>query len=463
MSPDTSQVLFRREYEEELESWLRRRFEFFVVACAVLACGLALTGLLRLAAGGIWGPVLLAVEGSLGLGIAAFFFLRRGRLTRRDDLLHAASQMILALGVVSLAGRMGATWAGHDAGPSTLFAIFFWHFTACLFLPWKPKDSVRPILPLLAVWVGHTLVTADGGLIARVAAVLFSPGVLVPGLLICGWRLRRHSRRFRSVMLGRHFQTLRQEFSRARTIHETLFPASYDDGFVRVGHDYRPMRELGGDFLHVNAGANGVVTVAMMDVTGHGLPAALTVNRISGEIERIWAEDPATSPADLLTLLNRYVGLTLARHNIFATAIALRLDPYVGELVWASAGHPPALLRGANRRVRGLPSTGLLLGAVGHDEYEIQERQVELVPGDTVVAYTDGAYEARDRTGRPFGLERLRHLLREPTPRDGWPQSVCGTVESYRGGRAEDDLLVASVDFAAYRRQVGPRKPALVA
>ena len=138
-------------------------------------------------------------------------------------------------------------------------------------------------------------------------------------------------------------------------------------------------------------------------------------------------------------------------------------DTEAQEVHIVSAGHPPALLRGANRQVRGLPSTGLLLGAVGHDEYEIDERQAELVPGDTVVAYTDGAYEARDRAGNRFGLERLRHLLRGPTPRGGWPQSVCGTVETYRGGRAEDDLLVASLDFAAYRPQLEPRKPALVA
>ena len=467
MSPETAQVVFRREYEDELESWLRRRFELLAVTCAVLAFGSASVGLfsfLRAAGAGAGDlALLMALEGGLALAVVGFFFVRRRRDLVRADVLRSASRMILALGVVSLAGRTLAAWTGHDAGGSTLFAIFFWHFTACLFLPWTPRDSLRPILPLLAIWVGHTLVAGEGGLAVRGVSVLFSPGVLMPGLVICAWRLRAHSRRFRSLMLGRHVRTLRQEFSRARAVHESLFPAAYDDGFVRVEHAYRPMRELGGDYLHVHTTPHGIVNLTVLDVTGHGLPAALTVNRISGELERIWAEAPDTTPAALLRLLNRYVSLTLIRHNIFATAITLRLDPYVGELAWASAGHPPALLRDADRRVRQLGSTGLLLGAVLDGEYEIDEQWVELAPGDVVVAYTDGAYEARDRGGRRLGLTRLRHLLRGPAPAAGWPEAFCETVESHRGGRAEDDVLVAAMGFEGFRPQLEPSRPALVA
>ena len=67
------------------------------------------------------------------------------------------------------------------------------------------------------------------------------------------------------------------------------FPAEYDDGFVRFEYRYTPMRELGGDFVHLHVAASGIVHVVLLDVTGHGLAAALTVNRLYGELGG-WSE-----------------------------------------------------------------------------------------------------------------------------------------------------------------------------
>jgi hypothetical protein len=466
-SPDTSQVLFRREYEHELETWLRRRFTWLCVTyVAVGVAGLAFSLLLvLLAQPAAFTPtrIVLATGGAaVSLAIVAFFFVRRERHETREDVLRAASGMILALGAVSLATRFLAGWLGVPLPSSVVAAIFFWHLTACLFLPWTSRDSLRPILPLLAVWAGYTLLfKADSGLEARLLSVIFSPGILLPGLMICGWRLRRHSRQFRSVMMGRHLRTLRQEFSRARTIHESLFPAEYDDGFVRFQYAYQPMRELGGDFLHIHVGPEGLVHLTLLDVTGHGLAAALTVNRIYGELERIRAESPRARPGEMLSLLNRYVHLTMMKHNIYATAIALRLDPYLGEIHWANAGHPPAYLRGVNGTVRDLGTTAVVLGALGDDGFEAGEQCLELSPGDVILAYTDGAYEARDRLGRQLGLDRIRELLHLKPPPGDWPQFISAAVNKHQVGHPDDDVLVAALTFAAVRPQRQAAKPAL--
>jgi hypothetical protein len=454
-SPDTSQVLFRREYEHELETWVRRRFTWLCLTYATLGA----VGLVR---GIVLALGLPAIAAVASLAIVALFYLRRERHGTREDVLRAASAMILALGAVSLASRFLAQWQGAAPGANVIGAVFFWHLTACLFLPWTPRDSLRPILPLLAVWALHLLlVERDMGLVPRLLQVMFSPGILLPGLVICGWRLKRHSRQFRSVMLGRHFRTLRQEFTRARAIHESLFPSEYDDGYVRFQYTYQPMRELGGDFLHMHVGPEGLVHLTLIDVTGHGLAAALTVNRIYGELERIRAEAPRARPGELLFLLNRYLRLTMVRHNIYATAVAVTLDPYVGEACWASAGHPPAYLRGANGVLRALESTTIVLGAVADDDFATDERSCELSPGDVIVIYTDGAFEARDRSGRQYGLERLHELLRGKPPPGNWPQFICAAVERHQVGRAEDDVLVAALTFAAVRPQRQMAKPAL--
>ncbi len=452
-SPDTSQVLFRREYEHELETWLRVRFGYLCTTFVALGLIQLIANIFAMFGPNVSGAIVTTAGTTLSLCIVAYFFLERDRFETREAVLRGLATMILAMGAVSISAWIGADWFGLKVFPSILLAIFFWHFTACLFLPWTPGESLRPILPLLAIWAGYTLFFGSEELDDRVLAVIFGPGILIPGLLICGWRLRRHSRHFRSTMLGRRFRTLRQEFAKARGIHEAIFPAEYDDGYVKFQYTYLPMRELGGDFLHLHIGAEGLIHLALIDVTGHGLAAALTVNRIYGEMERIRAETPRAQPADVIQLLNRYINLTMVRHNIYATAIALQLDPYAGEIRWASAGHPPAFLRGVNGVVRQLPATTVVLGALPDEEFEAEEESMELSPGDVVIAYTDGAFEARDRMGSQLGLDNLRQVLHsQPSPQN-WPQFICSYVDKHKAGRAEDDVLVTSLTFISMRLQ----------
>ena len=461
MAPDTSQVLFRHEYEQEIEAWLRKRFAYLCVTYAVLAAlTFAFNLLPRLSAAAdasvridVAGTAIVSAKGILSLSVVLYFFLARHRFESRHDVIRAATWMILVLGLLSLSSRFLAESMG-SIPTGVLFAVFFWHITACLFLPWTPRDSLRPILPLLVVWAVYTLFFKSGvDPVMRILSVIFSPGILLPGLFISGWRLQLHSRRFRSTMLGRQFRTLRQEFTKARSIHESLFPAEYDDGCVQFQYTYEPMRELGGDFLYVNVGARGFVHLTLLDVTGHGLAAALTVNRIHGELERIQAESPQIGPGEVITLLNRYMHLTMVRHNIYATAIALTLDPYVGELRWASAGHPPGFLRGANGVVRELIATNVVLGALGDDEFDADEQSTDLSPGDVIVVYTDGTFEARNRRGRQLGLARLRELMHSKPPPANWPDFLRASVDKHKAGRTEDDVLVASLAFSGYRTE----------
>jgi len=143
----------------------------------------------------------------------------------------------------------------------------------------------------------------------------------------------------------------------------------------------------------------------------------------------------------------------MTRHNIYATAIVLQLDPYGGEISWASAGHPPAFLRGANGTVRSLPATGVVLGALPDEEFEIDEKVMELSPGDMILAYTDGAFEVRDRMGHQLGLDGLRDLLLKLPPPENWPQFICSSVEKHKAGRTEDDILVSSLTYISQRLQ----------
>ena len=94
------------------------------------------------------------------------------------------------------------------------------------------------------------------------------------------------------------------------------------------------------------------------------------------------------------------------------------LDPTTGVLNWVNAGHPPSLVRRPDGSVIDLPTTTMLLGALGSEEFTADSSQVSLRPGDVVIAYTDGAFEARDDAGARFGLDAVRETARfNPPPR----------------------------------------------
>src|SRR6185295_15808135 len=96
---------------------------------------------------------------------------------------------------------------------------------------------------------------------------------------------------------------------------------------------YEPMRQIGGDLLFVFPPSHqhqddgvGALSLVVLDVTGHGIAAALTVNRIVGELERLFIDDPDAPPGKALAVLNRYVFSTLSKHDHYVTAICLRVD-----------------------------------------------------------------------------------------------------------------------------------------
>lgn len=406
------------------------------------------------------GLLFTAPAAALSLGVISSFALsRRTEDASREQIVAVASTLILVLGAVAILTEL-ARFLVLELSPHMLYKLFLWHFLACLFLPWSSRESLRPFVPLILAWaVGEMLLPGTEDWLDRMITVAAGLLVFIPGVAICTWRLYQHSREFRARMVGKHFMSMRQEISRARSIHETMFPARYDDGFVVVEYVFQPMREMGGDYFHLHVGPEGFVHCTLLDVTGHGLAAALTVNRLYGELERIRAELPRIEPAELIQLLNRYVHLTLARHNVFVTAACMSFDPFSGTLRWASAGHPPGFIRRAAGSIEELQSTAMILGAVGDDEFQSEQTVVQCEHDDVVIVYTDGVFEARNRAGDAYGLDTLRDTLRRRPAPGNWPQFIASMVEKHNAGRFDDDVLVAALRFVKSRVETGTATP----
>jgi serine phosphatase RsbU (regulator of sigma subunit) len=205
----------------------------------------------------------------------------------------------------------------------------------------------------------------------------------------------------------RGLQAIRQELETARTIQASNLPAAAPrlpglDLAVR----YVPAAEVAGDYYDFLPAEGRRLGLLVADVSGHGIPAALIASMVKVAVGA--QEDYAASPARVLAGMSRIFHGKLKRH--FVTAACLFADLEAGRLVHASAGHPPPLLwRSAARRVEELRQDGQVLGRLARAEY--REATIPLEPGDRVLLFTDGIPEARDRSGEPFGDERLRAFL----------------------------------------------------
>lgn len=194
---------------------------------------------------------------------------------------------------------------------------------------------------------------------------------------------------------------LEQEMQSAREIQKVLIPDTVAaiQGYA-LSSAYIPAQEVGGDFFQILPNPDGSAIVALGDVSGKGLKAAMAVSMIVGALRA--QALTISSPAAILEALNQCL---IGRMNGgFATGLLLRLEPD-GTVILANAGHLPPFVNGQELEVE--PS--LPLGFVGDMSYA--ERRFKLAPRDELVLYTDGLLEARDESGVLFGFERLRVLL----------------------------------------------------
>jgi hypothetical protein len=194
---------------------------------------------------------------------------------------------------------------------------------------------------------------------------------------------------------------LEREMHSAQEIQRVLIPAELPplEGFA-VTSAYQPALEVGGDFFQIIAETSGSTIVALGDVSGKGLKAAMNVSLIVGVLRSL--SDAQVSPAEILNKLNRCLCGRL--QNGFVTAVILRLDRS-GSVTLANAGHLPPMLNGRELTLEG----SLPLGLVAAATYD--EIQLRLGSGDQLSLFTDGLLEARAADGELYGFDRVHALF----------------------------------------------------
>ena len=202
-----------------------------------------------------------------------------------------------------------------------------------------------------------------------------------------------------------------------------------------------PSKHVGGDLYDVVQAGDGSWFVAIADVSGKGVPAALLSSMLQAALRTQAAN--VRSPAEILRNINHLMYRSTAIQQ-FATFFLARVDGERLELSFSNAGHNwPVLLRSGGER-RFLERGGLILGI--QERVEFEEERVSLLPGDLVVLYTDGISEAADATGEQFGEERLYEALSampRALPAREVTERVLATLREFLDGtEAQDDITL---------------------
>jgi sigma-B regulation protein RsbU (phosphoserine phosphatase) len=237
----------------------------------------------------------------------------------------------------------------------------------------------------------------------------------------------------------------------AREIQMGILPADVASRVRGTGLDVHallePALQVGGDLYEVLRLADGRVMVALGDVSGKGIPAALFMG-VTMTLLRSMARQCA-SPDEILRRVNDEL-LEQNPRGMFVTLQCLVVDPTTMQVSCAGAGHDSAVLVSPGKPPRlVIPPTGRVIGLL--PDNPVTSETLTLRPGETIVLFTDGVGEAFSPTQELFGEARLlAHLAQEPG--GNAEETTRSVVEAVRrhaaGAKQSDDITVVSIRCA---------------
>ena len=236
------------------------------------------------------------------------------------------------------------------------------------------------------------------------------------------------------MVLIRFFQAQRLkeqwklEIQQAQHVQQILIPNQLSKIHgLTIESEYRPAREVGGDFFQVIPGElPGSVLILVGDVTGKGTQAGMLVALIVGAVRA--AAQHSSDPEQILHEINVQL---CERQHASATCLMLRIDPD-GSVLIANAGQLPPYLNGREIEMEG----ALPLGTIPDADHSIT--RLTLQPGDSLIVMSDGIVEAQNPRGDLFGFDRINELLEENSS----AEEIANAAQAFG---QEDDILVLQV------------------
>ena len=231
---------------------------------------------------------------------------------------------------------------------------------------------------------------------------------------------------------------LESELSLANRMQQSILPTTFPEtDQYQVFASMVAARDVGGDFFDLLPIEGGRIGLAVADVSGKGIPAAMFMMS-----SRTLLRGAAIGQSDPSKIL-REVNQLLCENNdtaMFVTLFLAVYDPASGELIYANGGHNPPVIFRADGTSSLLPTTdGIALGIF--PDISFREKSITLSPGDSAILYSDGVTEAENDAAEQFELDRLYDVFAEAPPGDarGATEAVLKAVTAFADGAPQFD------------------------
>ncbi|HRE46131.1 MAG TPA: SpoIIE family protein phosphatase [Aggregatilineales bacterium] len=233
-------------------------------------------------------------------------------------------------------------------------------------------------------------------------------------------------------------ELLNQELTAAKRIQESLLPAVIPQHpNWEIAAFWRPARRVAGDFYDFQPLEDGRWSVAIGDVSGKGIPAALFMGVSAAMLRFVTALD--LPPVEVMRNLNRALAAMNRDSQMFLSILVGFLDFSNGTFACASAGHNPPLIRRASGETAYVKVPGVIAGMF--EDAPFQPCQIDIHAGDVLVLYTDGITEATDPHDDLFGEDRLKALLERAEGKSATViiDRIVAAITTFSGARGSYD------------------------
>ena len=239
----------------------------------------------------------------------------------------------------------------------------------------------------------------------------------------------------------------RRELAMAQRIQSSLVPKVFPETrLLQFSSKYMPMEALGGDLYDVYQISDKVFSVMILDVCGHGVPAALitTMAKISFNTNTKKSKDPS----EVVFNVNNELYDSINGNGDYFTAFYGVIDMEKGMLDFSNAGHNTIFLAHANGSIDCLENNGPVVGVVKDLPFQVTSHSLR--NGDRLVLYTDGVIEARDEQAALYGEERLMDIIAKNMSLNvkDFTEHVFTDLQAFCGNSPRcDDIALFAIDI----------------
>lgn len=385
--------------------------------------------------------------GLLAAACAVFLFI-----VNKVKTVNASRLLALTMSIVLLAliGRNDILTNSPFFFSIITYIIMF--FGLALIVPWTQTDIAALGLIHTAVFTWTFYGTSEqllDGMVINVAVDDYLQGVIILAVIcFIGIAATRHENesRINSFLLRKEVEKknkqMEKELEFATQVHATLIPKSLNNDLVDISVMYLPMEYVGGDYAKFHFVDEKKLIFIICDVTGHGVSAALLVNRLHAEFERCARE--AKEPGYLLNELDKFISRDFGEINMYLSAFCGLLDFRHRKFIYSNHGHPPQYMYRLTRSfVESLEAQTSLLGLPLNDK-NIYQLETSFERGDRIFLFTDGVIETKNKNNDEYGKERVEDFIKRNHALDStlMNNELVKELGQFKYGPFKDDIFI---------------------